>query len=61
MSTVITKCKKCNSTNIKELNSEITNTSKEIQCDVNCVCNDCSHEFTIKKATQHARKRGILF
>ena len=61
MSTKITTCDKCKSTNIKELNPEMRDTSSSPLCKVECKCNDCGFTFSISTWTKSGKRRGILY
>ena len=61
MSTKITTCDKCKSTNIKELNSENRETVNKPLCKIDCVCNDCGFTFTINSWTKSGKRRGIRY
>jgi len=61
MATKITKCENCGSYSIKELNSEDKKTTQTILVTINCKCNDCGEEFTIKSSTDYGRKRFIRY
>lgn len=61
MSTKITKCDKCNSKDIDEVNPKVRETSKDILCNIICVCNDCKYEFVIKSWTNYGKRRGVLY
>ena len=61
MSTKITKCDKCESTDITELNPENRMLVRFPLCEIKCRCNKCSYEFIIKSWTHSGKKRGILY
>lgn len=61
MSTVITMCDKCKSTNIKEINPENRDTVDEYLCKIDCKCNDCGFTFTISSWTEYGQRRGVLY
>lgn len=61
MSTKITTCDKCKSTNIKELNPENRETVNKPLCKIDCICNDCRFTFTISTWTKYGRSKSILY
>lgn len=61
MSTKITTCNKCKSTNITELNPKIRDISLNPICKVKCKCNDCGFTFSIPTWTKHGKRKGILY
>lgn len=61
MSKEITKCNRCDSTNIKELNPEIRDVVKKPLCSINCECNDCGNLFSIKSWTKNGKRKGIRY
>ena len=61
MSTKITKCSKCESRNIKEINPQSRETSRGALCTIAGECNDCGHRFNIKSWTQAGKRKGIRY
>jgi len=61
MSMTITTCEKCDSTDIKELNPEVRNTTQEVFCKINCVCNSCGHKFIETSWTEYGQRHGIWY
>ena len=61
MSTKITKCDKCDSTKIKELNPSSRKTSNQPLCTITAECLDCGNRFNFKSWTHSGKRRGILY
>jgi len=61
MSTVITRCPKCSSDNIKDINPELKRTSQTITVKITAICNECNTEFAYTSATEYGYKTGILY
>ena len=61
MSIRVTKCDKCKSTNIKELNPENRETINKPICEIDSVCIDCGFRFRIISWTNYGKRRGILY
>jgi transposase-like protein len=61
MSTVVTQCPKCTSSNIKELNPEVRQTTNSALCTVKCKCENCGKKCKIKSWTSRGRRMGILY
>ena len=61
MSTKITTCSECKSTNIKELNHNARKTASAPLCKIDCVCNDCGFKFTVSSWTDYGKRKGILY
>lgn len=61
MSTKITMCDKCKSTDIKELNPKNREIVIAPLCKINCVCNVCGSTFTINSSTKFGKSKGIKY
>lgn len=61
MSTKITTCPTCQSSNIQELNPIQRQVVNLPLCRINCQCQDCRHEFTIQSWTTAGRRRGVKY
>jgi transposase-like protein len=61
MSTKITMCPKCKSTNIVDVNPKSRETSKTYLVAIKARCSDCGEIFTYQSATEAGKRKGIKY